>query len=746
MKRNITILLLALIFVGSSIVSAFGEEWYAFQKDESRSGMVKETLYFPMKNQMQLSVGETISGGLLVHNNCVYYSTLEGTVGCTSIFSGETQWKQSLSGPIKSSMMISNRDLFAITEKGHVYCMDAQTGTILWNRNLDTEVEAPLLKFYRYLIVPCMNGQVYSLNGLDGKTIWNIDLHEPIRNGVCLKFNSLYIVTERGQIGCYDSQNGKKYWSFYAPSASHSAPIAGTECIYYGDDQGHFYAYDYITGRKYWTKEFNSPFSSPMSFCYFDKRIVCTGITDRYSGISVGTGAELWSYKSSSCTIAPVAANRVVFIPGSNNTIVAIDSFDGTEIYKEQLDSPISAGMAISNGRLFIGTEDGTIHIFGSADYDFYIELDEEIKTISPGESCSFKIKVVSKEGFHDPVSFSAGGFPCSCKGVGRYFDHSQVKPPGEINLIVDTTTEAKPAKYRITIKAFSGKRDIEREAYGILIIQEKGKETILSMETPETVKDGQEFKVPIHIQNADQLRSIGYTIQYPSEHLLLKEVQKGDFFLGPEDNIFFNSTNNPSNGKVSINYSRKELGESGSGYLAYLVFQAIKPTKEKESISLTFTNVSLRDTLLFSKAAVFEPASLQIEKGKQVKILLQIGSKTVKINNRTEQLSAAPYIKDGRTLVPLRVLAENMNTTVEWIADEQKIVLSQYDKTIVLWIQKPICEVNGVPTDLPNKVAPEIKNGRTFIPLRFVAEQLNGSIQWDGTTQTITILYPNYD
>ena len=83
------------------------------------------------------------------------------------------------------------------------------------------------------------------------------------------------------------------------------------------------------------------------------------------------------------------------------------------------------------------------------------------------------------------------------------------------------------------------------------------------------------------------------------------------------------------------------------------------------------------------------------------------------------------------------------MNTTIEWFAEERKIRLTQYDTVIDLWIDKPTCLVNDEKIELPDKVSPAITNGRTFIPLRFVTEQLHGKISWDGSTQTITIVYP---
>ena len=66
-------------------------------------------------------------------------------------------------------------------------------------------------------------------------------------------------------------------------------------------------------------------------------------------------------------------------------------------------------------------------------------------------------------------------------------------------------------------------------------------------------------------------------------------------------------------------------------------------------------------------------------------------------------------------------------------------------NKWIKLWIGKPIAKVNGVDTPIDStnpKVVPEIINGRTHLPLRFISENLGASVDWDAKTQTITIYY----
>jgi len=130
-----------------------------------------------------------------------------------------------------------------------------------------------------------------------------------------------------------------------------------------------------------------------------------------------------------------------------------------------------------------------------------------------------------------------------------------------------------------------------------------------------------------------------------------------------------------------------------------------------------------------------------------QTTIILQIGNSTFTVNSISNTLDSPPIIKNNRTFLPIRAIIEALGGTVGWDATEKrKVTVSLGSTTIELWIGKSIAKVNGVdiPIDSTNsKVVPEIINSRTMLPLRFVTENLGCDVQWDGTTQTITITYP---
>ena len=126
--------------------------------------------------------------------------------------------------------------------------------------------------------------------------------------------------------------------------------------------------------------------------------------------------------------------------------------------------------------------------------------------------------------------------------------------------------------------------------------------------------------------------------------------------------------------------------------------------------------------------------------------ITLQIGSSTFTVNDTPNTLDSPPVIKNSRTLIPIRAVVEALGGTIGWDGTTKKVTVMLKDTTIELWIGKPQATVNGQTKwidDTNHKVMPEIINGRTMLPLRFVTENLGCEVLWDGTTKTITITYP---
>lgn len=100
--------------------------------------------------------------------------------------------------------------------------------------------------------------------------------------------------------------------------------------------------------------------------------------------------------------------------------------------------------------------------------------------------------------------------------------------------------------------------------------------------------------------------------------------------------------------------------------------------------------------------------------------------------------LGTTPVIENGRTLVPIRSIIEAMGGSVEWNSDTQTASLSYDNNSIELVIGSTTAVLNGENKTLDT--APAIINGRTMLPIRFIAEGFGFDTEWDADTRSITI------
>lgn len=109
-----------------------------------------------------------------------------------------------------------------------------------------------------------------------------------------------------------------------------------------------------------------------------------------------------------------------------------------------------------------------------------------------------------------------------------------------------------------------------------------------------------------------------------------------------------------------------------------------------------------------------------------------------IEIDGKNVISDVAPFINNERTLVPIRVISENLGYNVNWDNNSRKVTVKNSDKTIELFIGKKNVSVNGVDNSID--VAPMIKNERTFVPLRFISESFDNDVNWDNNTRTVKI------
>ncbi len=128
---------------------------------------------------------------------------------------------------------------------------------------------------------------------------------------------------------------------------------------------------------------------------------------------------------------------------------------------------------------------------------------------------------------------------------------------------------------------------------------------------------------------------------------------------------------------------------------------------------------------------------TLTVTKGSATKktISLRVGSKTVLVNGASQTIDAAPfYYKKGNydyTMVPIRFISEVYGATVDWEGTSKTVTIKFDGKTLTMKIG-----VTGTGMDVP----PVERDGRTYVHVRYVLEQLGATVDWFGDTQEIRV------
>lgn len=142
--------------------------------------------------------------------------------------------------------------------------------------------------------------------------------------------------------------------------------------------------------------------------------------------------------------------------------------------------------------------------------------------------------------------------------------------------------------------------------------------------------------------------------------------------------------------------------------------------------------------TLFFSLMGTTEADSIQTKNDTSTDfkntMVLSLDSSVALINGQKES-AVKPIVKDGRTLVPLRLISEGFGAVVDFNTKSQSIRIQYSNKTILMKIKNKNITKDGktVAMDVPAN----IYNGSTYIPLRYIGEALNKKVVYQKSTET---------
>ena len=324
------------------------------------------------------------------------------------------------------NVYLTNNPGMGGSEQLGLYAINATNGSIIWKVSGIYGMATPAVSDSGYLFVhaydndnSAKNGVLYSFYAVNGTERWNVTIERNVGwwqvSSSPLVYNgSVYILSYDGTLYAFDfdgnelwnvSSNGINRYYFSSPSAGNSLvfyprnesgtyylaavnktgailwkkPVNGTIVntpavsggrVYIATDTT-LYAFSAADGTKLWNIPFNGTMSTP---AIAGDRLYIGSKEGKLYCFNASTGQEIWNFTAiqnasawDSIKSSPAYADNVVYFGTNeaNGRVFALNASDGSLMWKYDVNQYVMSSPFVYNGKLFIGSDDGNLYIFG---------------------------------------------------------------------------------------------------------------------------------------------------------------------------------------------------------------------------------------------------------------------------------------------------------------------------------------------------------------------------------------------
>lgn len=189
-----------------------------------------------------------------------------------------------------------------------------------------------------------------------------------------------------------------------------------------------------------------------------------------------------------------------------------------------------------------------------------------------------------------------------------------------------------------------------------------------------------------------------------------------------------------PHQPNITVNYFIDGKWSGASNSIPYMYKLDISSMADGKH-TLKISSVSSKEYVFYKNGSC-----ICFGKEPDPEIVAKVNRIHVTINGKEVTFDQPPVLKDGRTLVPVRAIFEQMGAKVEWNNAEQKATIKKDGITVTLSIGNKNMNVNNTVKVLD--VPAQLIGGRTLVPARAIAESIGAKVEWNNTTKTVVITY----
>ncbi len=150
------------------------------------------------------------------------------------------------------------------------------------------------------------------------------------------------------------------------------------------------------------------------------------------------------------------------------------------------------------------------------------------------------------------------------------------------------------------------------------------------------------------------------------------------------------------------------------------------------------FANKKVKASLILVAMATNLVSTVAYGDSVSNEVSFKVGEATYVVNGEEKVMDSAAIVHGSRTMVPMKYAAEAFGAKVQWDKDTRTAVITHGEKVIKLPIDANIIYVGEEKIEMDTKAV--VVEGRTMLPLAYIAQSLGLVTSWDGETKTVKI------
>jgi len=356
----------------------------------------------------------------------VYFgSSADDHVYCLDASTGDVRWSFCTEGPVRLAPTISDERVYVGSDDGCVYCLAAGDGRLLWKHRIgpaDRRLPGNGRMISLWPVrcgVAVEDGTVYVCAGLfpsqgtylcamqaqDGKELWKRQVDISAQGYLVSSSKRLFVPTGRTPPHIYERHDGSQVAAYPGggqqrtgtPEGGGSFAVLVDEQLFHGGgEKGGIQVTDANSREKIvWSAGLRVVASGPLVYILGEDRLTALDrdpyfellrlqqkkkktAADQQRIAEVTADRRSWLKWEAACHNPRelVLAGKTVFV-GSDSQVIAYDSADGKQLWTGDVDGK-AYSLAVSEGRLFVGTDKGMIYCFekgnsGPLDSQLYV-------------------------------------------------------------------------------------------------------------------------------------------------------------------------------------------------------------------------------------------------------------------------------------------------------------------------------------------------------------------------------------